>query len=261
MLTVDYDRLNIVAGTTVIDVGCGAGRHTFEAYRRGADVIAFDQNEAELADVETMLAAMSQAGEVPESGRARTRVGDALALPYPDDSFDTVIASEILEHIPDDGRAVAELARVLKPGGSLAVTVPRWLPERICWLLSDAYHANEGGHVRIYRAERLRSMLETSGLRFTHSHHAHALHSPYWWLKCAVGVDNNDNVLVRSYHRMLVWDMMSAPVLTRAAEAALNPLIGKSVALYFEKPGPSRTSPEQTSTGKTSTGAPDARGV
>ena len=73
MLTVDYDRLNIVAGTTVIDVGCGAGRHTFEAYRRGADVIAFDQNEAELADVETMLAAMSQAGEVPESGRARTR--------------------------------------------------------------------------------------------------------------------------------------------------------------------------------------------
>ena len=99
-------------------------------------------------------------------------------------------------------------------------------------------------------------MLETTGLRFTHSHHAHALHSPYWWLKCAVGVDNDDNVLVRGYHRMLVWDMMSAPVLTRAAEAALNPLIGKSVALYFEKPGPKRTG-----TDKTSPEAPDARRV
>ena len=51
MLTVDYTRLRIGPGTTVIDVGCGAGRHSFEAYRRGADVIAFDQNAEELAEV------------------------------------------------------------------------------------------------------------------------------------------------------------------------------------------------------------------
>ncbi len=83
-------------------------------------------------------------------------MGDALALPYADGTFDCVIASEILEHIPDDDAAIAELVRVLKPGGALAVTVPRWLPERICWLLSDEYHANEGGHIRIYRADELR---------------------------------------------------------------------------------------------------------
>ena len=134
MLTVDYTRLGIGPGSTVIDVGCGAGRHSFEAYRRGADVIAFDQNAEELADVDTMLQAMGQAGEAPKSAKAQVVVGDALALPYPDATFDTVIASEILEHIPDDDAAIAELIRVLKPGGSLAVTVPRWLPERICWL-------------------------------------------------------------------------------------------------------------------------------
>ena len=50
MLTVDYDRLGVGAGTKVIDVGCGAGRHSYEAYRRGADVIAFDQNAEELAE-------------------------------------------------------------------------------------------------------------------------------------------------------------------------------------------------------------------
>ena len=236
MLTVDYDRLRIGPGRTVIDVGCGAGRHSFEAYRRGADVIAFDQNAEELADVDTMLQAMGQAGEAPESAKAQVVVGDALALAYPDESFDSVIASEVLEHIPDDDAAIAELSRVLRPGGTLVVTVPRWLPERICWLLSDEYHANEGGHVRVYRANRLRSKLESAGLRFTGSHHAHALHSPYWWLKCAVGVNNDENPAVKAYHKLLVWDMMSAPALTRTGEKILNPMLGKSVALYFEKP-------------------------
>lgn len=236
MLTVDYDRLGIGPGTRVIDVGCGLGRHSYEAYRRGADVIAFDQNAEELAEVDTMLQAMGAEGQAPASAKAQVVVGDALALPYPDDSFDCVIASEILEHIPDDQTAIAELARVLVPGGRLAVTVPRWLPERICWLLSDEYHANEGGHIRIYRADELRTKLTSAGLRYTGSHHAHALHSPFWWLKCAVGVENSNHPAVTAYHKLLVWDMMSRPALTRVAEAALNPLVGKSVALYFEKP-------------------------
>jgi len=236
MLTVDYNRLGVGPGTKVIDVGAGAGRHSYEAYRRGADVIAFDQNAEELAEVDTMLQAMGQAGEAPASAKAQVVVGDALALPYPDGAFDVVIASEILEHVPDDRGAIAELVRVLRPGGSLAITVPRWLPEKICWLLSDTYHANEGGHIRIYQADELRAKVESRGVRFTGSHHAHALHSPYWWLKCAVGVDNNDHPAVKAYHKILVWDMMSKPALTRVAEAVLNPVAGKSVALYFEKP-------------------------
>lgn len=236
MLTVDFDRLGIGPGTTVIDVGAGAGRHSFEAYRRGADVIAFDMDSAELATVATMFEAMADAGEVPAGARAEAVVGDALALPYEDGAFDVVIASEILEHVPADDAAIAELVRVLRPGGTLAVSVPRWLPERVCWLLSDEYHANEGGHVRIYKATDLRDKIASRGLRFTHSHHAHGLHSPFWWLKCAVGVEQNTHPAVAAYHKLLVWDMMRRPLLTRAAEAALDPLIGKSVALYFEKP-------------------------
>ena len=238
MLTVDFDRLGIGYGTKVIDVGCGAGRHSFEAYRRGADVVAFDQDADELSNVDTMFRAMADAGEVPLSARAETVVGDALALPYPDGTFDCVIASEILEHVPADDAVIDELIRVLKVGGSLAVTVPRWLPERLCWLLSDDYHSNEGGHIRIYRADRLRAKIADRGMTFTHGHHSHALHAPFWWLKCLVGVDNADHPAVVAYHKMLVWDMIRRPLLTRLAESTLNPLIGKSVALYFEKPVP-----------------------
>src|SRR6202011_242794 len=130
MLTVDFDRLGVGAGTKVIDVGCGAGRHSFEAYRRGADVVAFDQNAAELGEVDTLFRAMADAGEAPLSAHAETVVGDARELPYPDGTFDCVIASEILEHVPADDAMIDELIRVLKVGGTLAVTVSRGLPER-----------------------------------------------------------------------------------------------------------------------------------
>jgi SAM-dependent methyltransferase len=238
VLTVDFDRLDIGHGTKVIDVGCGAGRHSFEAYRRGADVVAFDQDAAELSNVDTMFRAMTDSGEAPPSAHAETVVGDALTLPYPDRTFDCVIASEILEHVPADNTVIDELIRVLKVGGKLAVTVPRWLPERLCWLISDDYHSNEGGHIRIYRGDRLRAKIAGRGMTFTHAHHSHALHAPFWWLKCLVGVDNSEHPAVVAYHKMLVWDMMQRPLLTRLAESTLNPLIGKSVALYFEKPVP-----------------------
>ena len=236
MLTVDFDRLGVGGSTKVIDVGCGAGRHAFEAYRRGADVVAFDRDAVALDKVSALFSAMAGAGEAPRSATAEAVVGDALNLPYADQTFDCVIASEILEHMPEDDAAISELIRVLKVGGTLAVTVPRWLPERLCWLLSEEYHSNEGGHVRIYRASALRAKIAGHGLILTHKHHAHALHSPFWWLKCAVGVSHSNNALVSAYHKMLVWDLMRRPKITRLIEAALNPLVGKSVALYFAKP-------------------------
>ena len=147
-----------------------------------------------------------------------------------------MLASEILEHVPEDDEAIAELVRVLRPGGVFAVTVPRWLPERVCWALSDDYHANEGGHIRIYRADELADKIEGAGVALTHRHHAHALHSPYWWLKCAVGVDRDRAPVGQRLPPPARLGHAERPRVTRLAERALDPLIGKSVALYFRKP-------------------------
>jgi 2-polyprenyl-3-methyl-5-hydroxy-6-metoxy-1,4-benzoquinol methylase len=236
VLTVDFDQLGVGAGTKAIDIGAGQGRHSFEMFRRGADVIAFDQSDSDMAEVAEMFDAMIAEGQVPASSKARAEVGDALRLPYSDGAFDVVLMSEILEHIPDDTDAIAEMARILKPGGLAAVTVPRYWPEKVCWTFSDEYHANEGGHIRIYKASELADKLRAAGLEVTGTGHAHALHAPYWWLKCAVGVEKNDHPLVKAYHKLLVWDMMSAPKLTRVGEQILNPVIGKSVILYLRKP-------------------------
>ncbi|MER6992016.1 methyltransferase domain-containing protein [Saccharopolyspora hirsuta] len=236
----DFDRLGVQAGQRVLDLGCGAGRHAFELYRRGADVIAFDQDVAELENVAAMFAAMKAENQVPDGANAQTVSGDALDLPFPDGHFDVVIASEIMEHIPEDEKAMREMVRVVKPGGRVVVTVPRAWPEKICWALSDEYHQVEGGHVRIYSADELIGKLRDAGLRPAFHHYAHALHSPYWWLKCAVGTDNDDHPLPKLYHKMLVWDLMKGPWITRTAERLLDPVMGKSIAVYLGKPGAAR---------------------
>ncbi len=237
MLTVDYDRLGLRPGDRLLDLGCGSGRHAFEAARRGCEVVALDAGADELQEVRAMFLAMLAAGELGERTRAGAVRADALRLPFADGAFDRVVAAEVLEHIHDDTRAMAELARVLRPGGTMAVTVPRCGPEVVNWLLSDAYHDVPGGHVRIYRLSTLVRRLGSCGLVPSGRHYAHGLHTPYWWLRCLVGPQNDAHPAVAAYHRILVWEIVKRPPLTRLAARLLDPLIGKSLVVYLSKPG------------------------
>jgi SAM-dependent methyltransferase len=160
---------------------------------------------------------------------------DVTRLPFPEACFDLVVCSEVLEHIPDDRLAMAEIVRVLKPGRPLVVSVPRYLPERICWALSDDYVNANQGHVRIYRKAALIQRLEQTGTRCIGHHYAHSIHAPYWWLKCLVGPTRTDSTAVNLYHRLLVWDIMQKPGLTRFVDRLFNPLLGKSLVLYLRK--------------------------
>ncbi len=237
MLTCDYDRLGLRAGDRLLDLGCGFGRHAYEAARRGAEVIALDAGTDEVEGVASTFAAMVEAGELDTSRvRLGSVQGDGLRLPFGDGAFDRVICSEVLEHLHDDRTAMGELARVLRPGGTMAVTVPRYGPELVNWALSDDYHAVKGGHIRIYRRSQLLGRLRERGLEVTGTAHAHGLHSPYWWLKCAVGTTNDEHPLVRAYHGVLVRDIVEAPRSTRLADKVLSPLIGKSIVVYLRRP-------------------------
>lgn len=237
MLTANYDLLGLSDGDKILDLGCGFGRHAFEAARRGANVVALDAGRDEVEGVAATFAAMLEAGELTSGTLHATCVqGDALHLPFPDGVFDRVICSEVLEHIPSDVEAMGELARVLRSGGTMAITVPRFMPELVNWALSDAYHNVPGGHIRIYRRSVLERRLRSVGMQVRSHHYAHGLHSPYWWLKCLVGTTNDSNWFVATYHRLLVWDIMKRPRTTRVLEAALAPLMGKSIVVYLDKP-------------------------
>jgi len=238
MLTIRFDRLGLRPGHLFLDAGAGFGRHAFAAARSGATVFALDYAMDEVIATRATFGGMIAAKEIIASSYGGVLRGDATKLPFDDNTFDCVVTSEVLEHIQDDVTAIAELFRVLKPGGFLGVTVPTWWPEKINWMLSEEYHApiSVGGHVRIYSETELKAKLRSSGLTVTGSHHAHALHSPYWWLKCAVGPTNNDHPLVAKYRKFLEWDIMTQPRSLKIAEKALSPLLGKSLIVYSTKP-------------------------
>jgi SAM-dependent methyltransferase len=237
VLTVDFDRLGVRDRARVLDMGCGGGRHAYEAWRRGATVVALDMDEQELKSVNFVVHEMLDANELPHGLRGGPTRGDALALPFPDGAFDCVVASEVLEHVWADTTAIAELVRVLRPGGRMAVTVPTRWPERVCWALDSSYHDRSGGHVRIYRQHELEQKLEAAGLYLRGSHHAHALHSPYWWLKCAMGVNDESSPAVKRYHDLLAWQITTRPAWLDRIERALNPVLGKSLVIYTQKVG------------------------
>ena len=232
MLTVDFSQLPLRAGMRVLDAGCGGGRHLCESFRTsGVDVAGVDLKWDDLCKARGYLNLM--AGET--SGRWVVSQADVTKLPFADGSFDVVICSEVLEHIVDNRTAVAELVRVLKPGGDLVVTVPRFWPERICWAISRAYHHEPGGHIRIYRKAELIELLEAAGVRCRRIRYRHGLHAPYWWLKCLVGHKNEDFPLVKAYRKFLEWDIIRHPPLTALMDRILNPLIGKSIIFYLKK--------------------------
>jgi ubiquinone/menaquinone biosynthesis C-methylase UbiE len=235
MMTIDFKRLDIQAGDRILDLGCGEGRHCINAYilHPEVDVVGVDLSAKDLSIAHERFQDFAE----PENSDKSFSLfcANGLSLPFADKSFDKIICSEVLEHIPDYAGMLVEINRLLKDDGLLAISVPRRWPEKICWKLSEAYHLVKGGHIRIFKARELHKEIENYGLsRYAH-HWAHALHSPYWWLKCLFWDKGDEQFLVKAYHRLLVWDLMQKPWITQTLERLLNPIMGKSVVMYFKR--------------------------
>jgi ubiquinone/menaquinone biosynthesis C-methylase UbiE len=109
-----FDRAGVRPGQAAADLGAGTGFITEGLLRRGLSVVAVDQSEAMLAK---MRAKFRAAGD-----RVDYREGVAGSLPLADQSVEHVFANMYLHHVEDPARAIAEMTRVLKPGGRVTIT-------------------------------------------------------------------------------------------------------------------------------------------
>ena len=234
MQTIRFKNLNLSNDEFLLDMGCGEGRHSIGAYiETQANILGLDLSMKDLKIAQKRLNDFdtSNIKSVCQFGEA-----DIVSIPLLDSSLDAVICSEVLEHVNSPQESIKELIRVLKPGGVLALSVPRYLPELICWKLSKEYSKTPGGHVRIFKHQQLKKLGINNGLEYQSFHWAHGLHSPYWWLQCLFWKTKETSYIVNLYHKLLVWDLMKKPLLTKIFEAILQPLIGKSLVMYFKKP-------------------------
>jgi ubiquinone/menaquinone biosynthesis C-methylase UbiE len=164
-----YEFLDAGPDDTILDCGCGYG-----FYLRllddltGATIVGLDPDQDRLDWCKTHL------GDRPRISYVR---GDAHGLPLPDETFSHAVCSEVLEHLDDDRAALAELWRVLKPGGILALTVPAanypaaWDPPN--YLLERAIGRHFSGerpwsgiwygHKRLYSVDHLSEIAEAAG--------------------------------------------------------------------------------------------------
>lgn len=130
----------VEAADRVLDMGCGDGYLLGQLAARCCSAVGIEFEPAAVAHASRRLV-----------GRDRCTVlqGSVYALPFPDREFDVVVMADVIEHLEDPGQAVQEAARVLKIGGRLLVTTPKWRSDRR-W---------DPRHVREYKPEELRECL------------------------------------------------------------------------------------------------------
>jgi len=202
VLTVDLARLGLREGDWLLDAGCGGGRHCFGALDRGVHSVGLD------LDVPSLR--IARAGIHERRGRAADKLhggvlrGDVFHLPFADGAFDRVICSEVMEHVHDYGAAARELARVLRPGGTLGVTIPTALTEWLYLAATRRYFESPGGHIRVFKPRDLALALARAGVRVDGVGFAHSFHSPYWLVRAFIGLDDERAAPTRAFRALLV---------------------------------------------------------
>ena len=212
-------KVAIPSDATVVDVGTGTGANLRLLKQMGfARVAGIDPS----ADAAHWCA---------EKGLGQVHTGDIRALPLADASVDLLLATDVIEHVDDDKQAVAEIWRVLRPGGTALITVPAF-PS--LWGLQDI----KSHHYRRYRMTPFLQLLEQSGLVVEKKFHFnYLLFAPIFaarqvirWLRVELGSENevNNAVLNRLLSFIFRFDVITAPI--------LKPPFGVSILALVHRP-------------------------
>jgi SAM-dependent methyltransferase len=212
LFTREIARLNLPEGTRVLDIGTSTGTNL----RMLAELGRYRVTGLDASDEAIRFCA--------EKGLGQVQRGDVCALPFADASLDLVLATDIIEHVADDGGALDEIARVLAPGGYALITVPAF---NSLWGLQDEV----SHHFRRYRMAPLRHSLEAAGLRSLRAFHFnYLLFVPIWMAR---------QILRRFRIRLASEGELNTPVLNRllmlifgldvATAAWLTPPFGVSI--------------------------------
>lgn len=208
----------ITAGARILDVGTGTGSNL----RMLRDL--------EYSAVEGLDLSEEAIRWCAGKGLGPVRRGSICDMPFDDGTFDAALATDIIEHVEDDTRALAELARVIRPGGAALITVPAF---PALWGLQDEVAL----HQRRYRMRPLLGLVRASGLSVVRAYHFnYLLFLPIWGARRCMRLTRSrlesegqvrGPILDRVLSAIFTLDILTAP--------RLNPPFGVSILILAIK--------------------------
>jgi SAM-dependent methyltransferase len=227
------DLLALSPGSHVLDLGCAAGDQTLELARRGLRVVGADIDRRLLDRLEHRIA--------EEKLACHTLLIDVQeGLPVPAGTFDAVVSTEVLEHVMDYRKAIAELVRVLKPGGRACVAVPTALSELVFHRIHPTY-VRDSTHVNVFSRALLVSELRAAGLEIVSFERRNFEWSVFWLLHgCARSRFDHTGTPIEHFGlTRLYWRMRRVLRVLRVEHLLIslgNRVFPKSIYVYATKP-------------------------
>ncbi len=180
---IDFPGFDITADDTVVDVGCGEGSVCTYAGHQGAAVIGLDIEPS-------LIETTAQAMEGVPARSFRGIVSDADPIPLPDGTASVVIAAEVLEHVDDPARIMAELARIGKPGARYLISVPDPASESVMKVVAPPWYFEHPLHVRIFEHEVLDRLCTDAGLVIESRTSSGFFWALWWTSRMAIGMEH-----------------------------------------------------------------------
>lgn len=218
---------------TVIDVGCGEGGVIGFCAGQGAEVLFIDRDGERLSSTEEKVR--------KSPARAyKAILSDCNPIPLEDSVGDLVICMEVLEHVPDPVKFLAELIRVAKPGAQLFITVPDSRGEQLVAATAPPYYFQEPNHIRIFSADDFQNLILGAGLEIEIRQYLSSFWSMYLtlsWLTVPPGDDTPiDNPHPITDHWVRLWKELLAHPQGEQARLALNQLLPRTQLIVARKP-------------------------
>lgn len=217
-------------GAVILDAGCGDAPHS--AFFAGQDVTII------LADVlpDSVALAAAATARAGSAATVRELVTDCAPLPLPDASVDRVVATEVLEHVPDPAAFLAELVRVSKPGALLLLSVPDARSEELQRPFAAPDYFVPPNHVRVFAEGQFQALVRDAGLSIEHRQFDGFYQSLWWsffWVSAQPEVKEPWHPLLA--HWMRTWAALLATDRGPELKAALDAVIPKSEVIVARK--------------------------
>lgn len=201
----------------VLDVGCGRGILLSSLADRGCEVYGMDVSETAVSGADP---------------RAQINVAPCLTeCGYPDDHFDQVILWHVLEHLTNPREVLAEIHRILKPGGQVIVAVPNFSSLQAQWSGPDWFHLDLPRHLFHFPVEGLRQLLERKKFTIAREQHFSLRQNPFGWVQSALNRRDHEsrNALYNMLHNRAADGVVPDPLHRLALRTAY--LGGMPIAL------------------------------